>query len=330
MPLIASVSLCLASCCRSVLTDDDGTAMLTIGVEPSHETRSDSPGREESVSSLQVILFRDGLFYASGAADGGEIGMIVDKGRYGMLAFVNDPTDWTSDAEISLEDVLASSSHLSDNDMSYFVMFGHVPSLSVDETLTSIKVTVDRFVSKVTLGKVIVDFSENPYYKGSTLNIRSIYLTNVLGSCPYSMNPSSAPSSSDIWYNRMKLEPSPLSVSSLTADKGLDIKIQDGTAEDMSLVYYAYPNGCSEDSFAETWEPRKTRLVIEASLEGKDCWYHITIPSMKPNSSYNINSCTIRNIGGTSPEEHLELSPLDIRMNVTDWKTGFTETITFD
>ena len=63
--------------------------------------------------------------------------------------------------------------------------------------------------------------------------------------------------------------------------------------------------------------------MIEATLDGQECWYHITIPEMKPNAHYRITRCTIRNIGGKSPEKHLELAPVTFTMQEDDWDSTY-------
>ena len=126
-----------------------------------------------------------------------------------------------------------------------------------------------------------------------------------MGSCTYSLKPEDNPSSDDAWFGRLGEEEIPETLKPLTSDEGLDMTIPDGGTAKLSRVFYTYPNGCISDSSSDSWEPRRTRLVIEAVLDGRECWYHITLPPMMPNVTYLINSCTIKNMGGSSPEEHL-------------------------
>jgi hypothetical protein len=70
--------------------------------------------------------------------------------------------------------------------------------------------------------------------------------------------------------------------------------------------------------------------VLAASLAGKDCYYHVTLPAMEPNCSYEIREVRIMNMGGSTPEKHLELHALAVSMQVVDWRTGFEKEVVFD
>lgn len=299
--LIAGIS-CVSE--QTGIHTDGKTARFCVSVDSGSATRASSAGSENALNRIQFVLFRDGILYSSASSDGNSTDMEADFGTYSLYAFVNDPTEWISMPDLTEEKIMSSASSFSDNSLSSYVMFGYVPSFEIDERFTSITVNVDRLASRIMVGNLKVDFSSNSHYKGCSLKIRNMYLTNVLGKCPYSMIPSGSPSSSDRWYNRMGLEDSGQAIMSMTADKGLDIVIQDGSSTDLDKVYYAYPNGCVSDSDSGQWESRRTRLVIEATLDGKECWYHITLPPMKSNASYSIESCTIMNIGGISPEDN--------------------------
>lgn len=283
---------------------DTKTGNICVSVDYGPGTRSSSAGNENELKSIQIILFRDGILYASESVEGGNLNMMADFGTYSLYAFVNDPTEWTSMPDLTEEKIMNAESSFTDNSLSCYVMFGHIPSFEVYEKYSSVTVHVDRLASRITLKDLTVDFSSNPHYKGCGLLVRNIYLTNILGTCPYSMVPEVSPSSTDRWYNRMGLEESVASIMSMTADKDLQLTVPDGSTERLDKVYYAYPNGCVSDSESPHWESRRTRLVIEATLDGKECYYHITLPPMKSNASYSINSCTIRNIGGASPEDN--------------------------
>lgn len=328
MILFAAV---MAACGRDGTAGDGDvsgmTVSLTVGIDNASCTRAEemkaNAADEEKINSLQIVLFRNGEFYCAESSDSESVKITAEKGTYSIYAFVNDPHSWTSSSEISEDGILAAASSLSDNSLSSYVMFGYLPSFEAGEETTSATIPVNRFVSKVSIDEIHVDFSENPSYEGCSLQIGKIYLSNVLGTCPYNMIPSSSPATADLWYNRMGLEDTPESISSMTADKELDITAADGTTVSLALSYYAYPNGCASDTSSDIWEARKTRLVIEATLDGQECWYHITIPEMKPNAHYRITRCTICNIGGKSPEKHLELAPVTFTMQEDDWDSTY-------
>lgn len=305
--LLYVLSLFLTSCSKydKVIYDEVRNVSISINTESYNRTKASSPGSEEAVKNVQVLLFKDGKFYGSRASDSTDVKFMVNDGTYDIYVFVNDHEDWISDADITKEKITSSRSLLSDNSTSSYVMFGHQTSFVVNKNTSNVTIPVNRFISKVILENLRTDFGENPYFKGKSLEIKKIYLSNIYGECPYSMVPEDNPSADDIWFCKMGTEDIPEYLKPLTSDEGLDIILQDGESEKLSRVYYTYPNGCISDNSSGSWSPRRTRLVIEAVLDGTKCWYHITLPPMLPNVTYIINSCTIKNMGGTSPEEHL-------------------------
>lgn len=323
MPAVLAVCI---SCMRDpeIGSTDGEPLTLSVSVDSGNISKGTSSGDEEAVNGVQIVLFRDGILYASASSGKGTVDLKVSKGEYDLFAFVNDPSDWISRPELTEEMILNSASSYSDNSLSSFVMFGSHPSLEVDDKYTSVHVHVDRLMSKIVLEDIAVDFSSNTHYKGCGLLIRNIYLTNVIGNCPYSLIPSAAPSSTGLWFNRMGPEDCPAPIDAMTADKGLEITVPDGSSKNIGLIYYAYPNGCISDSDSGTWQARRCRLAIEAVLDGKECWYHITMPPMKANSSYIIRSCTIKNIGGRSPEDNSWPSCEAVITESLNWDHTFT------
>lgn len=303
---------------------DDGMITLSVNADPGSRVRSSSSGNEDMVHEMQLILFRDGIPYASASSDMATSELKVSPGTYDMYAFVNDPADWFTRQDLTEDLIMGSSSSYSDNTMSSFVMFGRALSVKVDEKHPTATVHVDRFMSRIVFENITADFSSNSRYNGCSLTVRNIYLTNVIGTCPYSMAPSVSPSSNGVWYNKMGPEECPASITAMTEDKGLNVTIPDGSSKSISRVYYAYPNGCAADTDSDTWQARRTRVAIEAVLDGKECWYHITLPPMEPNASYIINNCTIKNLGGKSPEDNSWPSCEAVITESLNWDHTFT------
>ncbi len=327
--LLVYVSTALSACISCVQKADTGhtdgkSLTLSVSVDSGHAVRGTSPGSEDAVNDIQILLFRNGILYAAASSDEEKTDLKVSPGSYSLYAFVNDPADWVSRPDMTEATIRNSVSSFSDNSTSSFVMFGCIPELEADEESATTTVHVDRLMSRIVLENITADFSSNPYYRGCSLQVRNIYMTNVIGTCPYSMTPESAPSSTGIWYNRMGPESCPSSVSSMISDIGLDISIADGTSKDIGRIYYAYPNGCVSDSDSETWQARRCRLAIEAVLDGKECWYHITLPPMEPNASYIISNCTIKNLGGKSPEDNSWPSCEAVITKSVNWDRTFT------
>lgn len=323
-----SLSLSLAASCeRGADVQEDGSDMVELTVSVMADecvVKSATLGEEEAVRSLQVVLFRDGILYSTASSSNNSLSLLVGLGKYSVYAFVNDPADWISLGTLTEEQIRSSVSSFSHNTLSSFVMHGHA-TCTVDRSTTSLTVPVDRLVSRVQLKKVSVNLDGNVIHDGQSVTVNAVYLTNVFGSCPYDLNPSPTPSAFDEWYNRMKLESCPSAVSAMICDQGLSVTVADNSSVTLGRTFYCYPNGSVADSDGDAWSPRRTRLVLEASLGGKKCYYHVTLPQMLPNHSYEINDCTIKNMGGSSPEQNLELSTLSVSMEVVDWSTGFSK-----
>lgn len=324
--IISAASAFCVSCMRDAGNGStDGRMMtLSVSVESGWSVKGSVPGDESAVNEMQIVLFRDGVLYASASSDEATHDLTVSPGTYDLYAFVNDPADWHSRPDLTEDMIMNSLSSYSDNSLSSFVMFGHSPSVKVDENHPSATIHVDRLMSRIVLENITADFSSNPRYKGCSLIIRNIYITNAIGTCPYSLMPASSPSSTGVWYNRMTPEDCPENIKAMTADKGLDITIPDGSSKNVGRVYYAYPNGCVSDSDSDTWQARRTRVAIEAVLDGKECWYHITLPSMEPNASYVISNCTIKNLGGKTPEDNSWPSCEAVITESLNWNNTFT------
>ena len=97
--------------------------------------------------------------------------------------------------------------------------------------------------------------------------------------------------------------------------------------EDADLTFYAYPNS-SLVTDANASIPC-TRLVIYATIGNEECYYHVDLPGMMPNTSYNVD-VAINNYGGFDEEHNYEKPSLDVTVSVESWETGFNQTFTFE
>ena len=334
--IILSAALLAAASCSDMIdapvsqpASEQEKTVITFDLGGDALTKATAAGSENAVSSLQVLLFRNGTLYGSGKSTASSLSMEVGPGTYNCYAFVNDPTDWSGNASATESGITSAVSKLESNTTSMFVMFGKLANKEITASTKEVTIPVNRFVSKVEIDKISVNFDAEQYYDGMALKVTGIYLTNVFGTCPYSMTPSTSPAAGGTWYNKMGYV-SEAKVNTLLSETGLNITIEDNASHSNAHYFYAYPNACSTDSQSGTWSARKTRLVIEAELDGEECYYHIDIPDMKPNTLYKITECTIKNVGGSSPEENFSAANLTFKISITDWATGFSKEVIFE
>jgi hypothetical protein len=93
--------------------------------------------------------------------------------------------------------------------------------------------------------------------------------------------------------------------------------------------FYCYPNPHKDDTFAaDQWNPRPTRLVIEATLGDVLYYYPVSLPVLEQNTRYHVSLHIVRP-GATSPEQDMEKYAVSFKINIEEWKEtdDVTETI---
>lgn len=87
--------------------------------------------------------------------------------------------------------------------------------------------------------------------------------------------------------------------------------------------FYGYPNPVATDANAGSWTPRKTRLVVEATLGGEVCYYPVTLDKMQRNTEYIIN-LTVTRLGSPDPDTPVTTGEASFTVEVKDWVDGGT------
>ena len=197
-----------------------------------------------------------------------------------------------------------------------FTMIG-----SDDVTLPSsekINISVSHLGCRVFLDNIIVKFKTSGLI-GKSLTVKKIYLVNAPMDINYGKT--AAPT---IWKNKMALD---ADCAAILCDEFENTVIPDGAdaANDLDIVidkcYYCYPNPTTTDSNSSTWCPRKTRLVIEAEVNGNTYYYPITLPILESNKSYEIANVTINHTGSDSPDIPVAFTDCQFKVTVAGWDT---------
>ena len=82
----------------------------------------------------------------------------------------------------------------------------------------------------------------------------------------------------------------------------------------MAQYFNAYPNlNSADDQVADT------RLVVEATLDGRKYYYPVTMPKMESNKSYEISELKITRPGSDDPDKPIEIVDQDFKITVNPW-----------
>ena len=69
-------------------------------------------------------------------------------------------------------------------------------------------------------------------------------------------------------------------------------------------------------------------LVRMAQIDGKTCYYPITLPPLKPNHIYTINNLTLTRPGTDSPDMTDPLSSMSFNLQVQPWSNETVSDVT--
>ena len=259
---------------------------------------------EVEVVSLQVFVFRGDALDAYGAvSSSSEITLSCTSGDRVAFALVNAPDLSSISTKTAL---LGTVSLLSNNSIGSFEMIGSCPvTLPQASTVT---IDVNRFVSKISIEKITRSFT-SASLAAKSMSIEEIFITNVAGDVNYGMSVSPT-----IWHNKQGYTES---LPSLTHDAPA-ASLANGSAYTQTHAFFAYPNG-SDDSTAESWSPRRTRLVVKVRLGDDTYYYPITLPELEPNKSYVIENLTLTRPGSDSPDIPVSFADCTFEVNVLPW-----------
>ena len=233
-----------------------------------------------------------------------------------MYALVNAPDGSKISKKSELE---ATTSKLSDNSLTNFVMIGSKPidmTPSVNETIM-----VSRIAARLTVSKITTAFTSQAY-KQMEFKVNRIYVVNAAGDVNYKLE-KKAPTT---WFNKMAYTTS--DVDALLYADAIDTKITEATPYDTPTSFYTYPNSTQTDSQAEEFSARFTRVVVETTLGGKTYYYPVSIENIESNKYYNIKNLTITRPGSLSPDTPVSSLECTVSIEVKEWGQGMEKDFT--
>lgn len=267
---------------------------------------------ESTVVRWTVFVFdtRSGWFRYGSSDDAAPVTLSLVAGkRYLCLALANYPLSGPGaldpSAVTSADDLADKVAALDDNAPGRLLMFGEASLLpSTGNRVASIPVR--RLVSRVDVQGVSVDFSQWPAWTGKTLLLKHIYLTNAYKTTTYGADNDSVSPVCSAWYNTLGWHGGgavSAAMDALLGDRDINTSVDALHPYSLSHSFYFYPNPVEEDDRRnDAWTPRRTRLVLEASVDGETFYYPIDIPPMERNSICAARNLVIRGPGFSHPE----------------------------
>ena len=316
--------LAAASCGREPVPVQGGGRRSVSFVVDDFRTRASVTLHEAEVASLDVLVFRsdNGTLDNAArvpAAGGQEIRSISVELSDGV------PLDWYVVAnapegvlsflsESGFQQGLTLLSQSTETSLlmhgSGFLPEGPVPSI--------VPVHLERYACKVTLKSLTVDWPD-AFTASGEVALGRIVLVNVAGSTPWS----GTPAAGDLWYNKMGIETGlpPIVEDLILKDYG-GMPLRQGIAADVESTLYCLPNPTANNvhsANAPEWSVRNTRIAVEILVGGVPNWYPVSLPGMRGNHHYVINSLTVKGPGAIGPDYPVEREDIRFAVTVADW-----------
>ena len=339
--LMAAIVAMVCSCDK----DDDcipcqqetrtGTLSVSLDFENAPATRAASSDvtsqkYETSINDVQILVFDDkGALnaYVDADAQTGGISINTIYGEKEVWAVVNGPdvSEITTLSDLKKVTVnLGTNNSLTET--KGFVMTGST-TCSLNAGTVTASIAVKRLVSRIALVKVNNALPESY----GSLNVLNATLINVVGNqnLECSANPST-------WYNKMgRTDGSNTSAiidgSAYMATlpdftfKKIGQTVTNGSSLTPSTPYlfYTFPNPTTTDKtgWTDSFSARKTRLVVTASVGGKNYYYPITLDTPARNTAYSVE-LTITGLGATDPDKPVEKGAITATVTVDPWQQG--------
>lgn len=297
--------ICLLMSCQEDATVEPVPVTFSLRAYSAGPSRAgtDSASSEAEVHRWALLLFRDGQFVDYGLSSSqGPITRTLQKGVYTAYAVANYPEALFHPETFRVtEDLTEGTVDLADNATDAPVMVGQTHITVPDEGNGTLEITVERLVCKTGISGISVDFTD-PTLVAQTFVLKSIFLTNCCGINRYGTDFSleELPADKPRWYNPMGL-----SGNGFPALLDIDTAITPSTPyrTPHSFLYYPNPTGADKDTHAKTWSLRCTRMVIEAEIGNRVCYYPITLPAIERNQTCMVEEVIIRRAGSDDPEQ---------------------------
>lgn len=334
----------MAACSKEELpmniTPDGVSAEVSFSVRDSGpQTKSggftDVYSFEKTVNTVSYFIFDDHgrLELAVTRENTSSFTERILVGEKTIYAIVNiDASKFSGISTLSAFESLETS--FSDMSRDAFSMSGKV-TRTITEGQNSVVVPVERYVARIHVAEIRNSLSGN--LEGEDIEIRNIYVTNVVGNCLVNGSFPSVP----VWYNRFGRADG---ASSATAyincydDSELGILAVseegyylcwDDTYEACTPLYF-FPNNATSDvnGWSSSFSKRYTRVVVEAYIRDELYFYPVSIIGAKRNHSYTLY-LDITRAGSKDPDTFIWSEIQDVAFTIggfDEWDDDFVIT----
>lgn len=324
----AAAVLGLVACNKNpeVVTPSEGKKVdVTVSIQgaPSMTKATGTTYANESkVNNLQVFVFNgEQLEGHNSVNEKLQAVVAATAGQRSIWAIVNAPVDLYStlggDA-MTRSALVSAATALSQNALDSFVMTGSVDQEVVDGG--NVAIDVRRIVSRVSVGKISCEPKE--YLDNFRIQLNGIYMINVTGDTAYGSdgNPS-------LWVNQMGHNDAAYDVLLADMFDTEAVEVTPNAPHEVEHAFYPYPNVIGDPSHADSWNPRNSMLVIEATAVFDDGttqhgWYPIDLPALERNKTYIIDEVKISRYPGDKPYEPIATGETQVTITVHDWELG--------
>lgn len=307
MAAFASVAV-LAGCSdrtAGMEIQPDGGVMFTVTIPDVLTKTAGMPSGEDSINDLQILVFDSkGRLETYKRGAGNTMSLTCTAGEKHIAAFVNAPEQ----TSVLMQNELASLvTDLADNSTGGLVMAGETSVML--RASCNVNIDVRRMAARVRISKIENAMALEQHRK-MQFEVKAVYLVNVAGNTTFFSD--AEPS---VWYNKSSHE---AGAPAFLYDAVQSGKVVAGGAYTGSHYFYCYPNHTAADVSDGSWCPRKTRLVVEAALDGEIYYYPVTLNSVEGNTTYSYE-LKITRPGSMSPDMPVEDAVVEITVKVENW-----------
>lgn len=291
---------------------NDGKYTLTINLDREHgqvfTTKAELvESNETKINNVQIFVFNeDGKLdsYHAGT-ESKQIKIRCSSGKKKVISIVNAPSLSTCTDTTTL---LGKTTSLSDNKIGNFVMTGRASATLPDNA--SVNVKVSRITARVGIKNIAVNFTSEGY-KSLPFTVKSIYMINVAGNTDYSFE-----AGPTLWLNQSEHKDINMDALLYTS---INNSLSEQTPMQANQYFYVYPNPATVDNTGTPLNTQFTKLVVEATLGDKTCYYSIKLPNIERNKAYTISSLTITRPGTDSADKEITSEECTFSIEVEDW-----------
>lgn len=318
--LTAIALIALVACNDRLSTEEEipeGYAKLSLSFKGG-ETKSVGTSNENRIANVQIFAFDDTgklevykqeKYKNQTVLSSTSSYIFITPGSKKIVTIANAP-DLTVE---TYEELKGKTSYLADNGTSALVMVGEAEADVEEGGTNEVSIPIIRIASRIRITSITNNL--NKHFNMYTLTITNVYLINAVGSTGYFED-----QEPENWYNMMKWENKDDNVSRfLIKNSSFSSTTINNSSDLSSYPLYTYPNDTETNSYdQETWCPRYTRLVVEASLNQSTYYYPISIPNIERNTAYDIE-LTITRPGSLLPDVPVDDEIMDVNITINDW-----------